>query len=247
MMMKKMVSLILALMMALACVSFAEDGAIVGGWSEAENFALTEEAKAAFDKALNGYTGVGLVPLALCGKQVVAGMNYSILCKATPVVPNAVSYFALATVYADLEGGATFTDVAPVEMPEAVYEPDTQNPVMNLIGFYMDDNSQRANMFIETADVDGAVVEIRWASSAFEDTTWKFSGRYDTEHNWILFNDCVMTNFTYSDDGSVTSEVVYENGMGALLIAEDYSISWIDCEQNAGEGSHFVFTDIAGE
>lgn len=245
--MKKMVSVLIALVMALACVSFAEDGAIAGGWNTADSFALTDDAKAAFDKALEGYTGVGLEPIALCGTQVVAGINYSVLCKATVVVPNAPSYFVIATVYADLEGNATFTDVETVEMPEAVADPDTQNPVMNLIGFYMDDNSQRASMFIETMDVDGAAVEIRWASSAFEDTTWKFTGRYDTENGWILYSDCVMTNSTYADDGTMTSEVVYENGMGALLIADDYSIVWVDCEQNAGEGSHFVYSELAGE
>ena len=119
--MKKLVVLILAAAMLLALAACAaknekdevnvEDLPLVGAWETPEDTALTEEAKAAFDKAMEGLVGVDYEPLALVGTQVVSGMNYCILCKATPVYPDAESYEALVTVYADLNGNAEVTDI----------------------------------------------------------------------------------------------------------------------------------------
>ena len=87
--MKKLSALLLAFTMLLAlsaCGQAKTDNspAVVGGWTVTKDAKLSDEAKAAFDKALEGLTGVSYEPVALLGTQVVAGKNYAILCRITP-------------------------------------------------------------------------------------------------------------------------------------------------------------------
>ena len=69
------------------------------------------EAQAALEKALEGLVGASYEPVACLGKQVVAGTNYCLLCRITPVVPNAVPHFALVYVYQALDGSAELLQV----------------------------------------------------------------------------------------------------------------------------------------
>lgn len=73
-----------------------------GGYSE-WSFQLTPEARNAFDAALKGIMGVNYEPFAFA-QQVVAGMNYSFLAKARPVVPNPRLGVAKIQVFAPLPG-----------------------------------------------------------------------------------------------------------------------------------------------
>lgn len=68
-------------------------------------------AKAAYDKAMEGLTGVDYVQKLYIGSQVVAGTNYYFLCKATVVYPGARSYWAVVSIYEDLEGNCTVNDI----------------------------------------------------------------------------------------------------------------------------------------
>ena len=88
-----------------------EEGA-VGTWQEAESPALTEEAKAAFQKATEGFVGVDYVPVALLSTQTVAGTNYRILCEATVVYPGAEMHYAVVSVYQSLDGNANILSVS---------------------------------------------------------------------------------------------------------------------------------------
>ena len=92
---------------------------LAGGWYEPDSPAITDELKAVFDKAMEGFTGVGYVPVALAAQQVVAGMNYRFLCEATTVVPGAETDYALVTVYKDLDGNAEITEVVRMDEIEA--------------------------------------------------------------------------------------------------------------------------------
>jgi hypothetical protein len=60
-----------------------------------EDAVLTEEAQSAFDKAMEGLVGVNYTPLALLGTQLVSGTNYSFLCEAAVVYPDAQPYYAV--------------------------------------------------------------------------------------------------------------------------------------------------------
>lgn len=82
-----------------------EPGA-VGAWQAADSPVMTEEAKAAFEKATEGFVGVDYVPVALLSEQVVAGTTYRILCEATTVYPGAEMHYAVVSVYVSPEGNA---------------------------------------------------------------------------------------------------------------------------------------------
>ena len=82
-----------------------------GGWSEPKSFEPTEEAKTAVKKANEKAGSNRYDPVALLGEQVVAGMNYRMLCRQNPAEASPSEYVIL-TVYADLQGNAEITDIA---------------------------------------------------------------------------------------------------------------------------------------
>ena len=95
----------------------SEDGTaeapIVGAYEQPETPVVTDEAKAALEKACMALDGATYEAKALLGTQVVSGTNYQMLCKVTPVVAdaNAQASYAIVTVYQDLEGNAEITEV----------------------------------------------------------------------------------------------------------------------------------------
>lgn len=90
---------------------------LVGGWTRAASPVITEEVKKVCDKAFEGWEGVNYEPIALLKTQVVAGMNYCVLCEATVVVPDAEPTYAVVYIYEDLEGNAQITDILNFEEP----------------------------------------------------------------------------------------------------------------------------------
>ena len=86
-----------------------EDMPIVGGWSMNEGDSSpkdNQEAMKAFQKATEGLTGYRYEVLSVLGSQVVAGTNYTYLCKGEVVVPDASPVYLLLYVYEDLSGNA---------------------------------------------------------------------------------------------------------------------------------------------
>ena len=92
---------------------------LVGGWQTPDSPDITPELQEIFEKATEGLLGVDYTPLALTGTQLVAGMNYRILCEARTVVPDAEPYYVTMTIYKDLEGNASVTDIEAVEAHSA--------------------------------------------------------------------------------------------------------------------------------
>lgn len=92
-----------------------------GGWSVPETVtvsALSSDAEAAFKKALEGFTGNSLTPMAQLGSQVVAGTNYAILCNSKLVTAEPVSSIQVVTVYADLNGGAEISNICTLDIAD---------------------------------------------------------------------------------------------------------------------------------
>ncbi len=116
--MKKLFALVLAMLMLLALTACGqkEAPAAVGGWTLTEDASLTKEAQGAFDKAMEGLVGVNYAPLALLGTQLVSGTNYCFLCEATVVYPNAQPYYAIVTVYQDLQGKAEVKNIVALDL-----------------------------------------------------------------------------------------------------------------------------------
>ena len=91
-------------------------GQTVGGWTIAEDTELTDDQRSLFEKALEGLVGVGYEPVAYLGSQVVAGLNHCFLCKATVVYPGAEPAYKLVYIYESLDGNASLTDVADLDI-----------------------------------------------------------------------------------------------------------------------------------
>lgn len=248
MIMKKLMCLILATVLLTAgCVSaLAEEPMLAGGWTASETPEVTEDARAAFDKAMEDFVGVGYEPVALLGTQVVAGLNYCLLCKAVTVTLEPRTFYALVYIYAALDGSAQVLDIQEIDLGirasfEEPAEEDGQNPVMNLIGVYQDETSGRASMTIACTGADGADVCIVWGDSASTSVEWTFTGPYNETAGNICYTDCEKRVRTFDEQGNETVTVEYENGEGELQVMADYSIRWNDRTENAGEECVFVF------
>ena len=162
--MKKLFALMLTMLMVLALCACGQSKApaaekeptVVGGWTISEDAALTDEARAAFEKAMEGFTGVGYEPVALIGTQVVSGTNYCILCEARVIVPDAAPYYALVYVYADLKGGAEILNIAALNLGDIAEtgEIKAADPASgNLLGGWKLDRES-------TVEVDGALLHL---------------------------------------------------------------------------------------
>lgn len=85
---------------------------IPGGWFGFHDISPTEQH--VFDAALAGLTGVRYEPMQVA-TQVVAGMNYCFLSKATVVIPEAKPYPVLVYLYQPLAGAPHITSIIPIQ------------------------------------------------------------------------------------------------------------------------------------
>ena len=117
--MKKGIILLAALLVlcsVAACGQKKAETGTVGGWTLTETVEMPEEAKTAFDRALEGLVGVNYTPVALLGSQTVSGRNYCFLCEAAVVYPDAQPYYAVVTVYQNLEGKAEIRNIVALDL-----------------------------------------------------------------------------------------------------------------------------------
>lgn len=101
----------------------AEAGQMAGGWQIPEQITtaeIPEEALTAFSKAVEGFTGNELTPMALLGTQIVAGTNYAFLCRSKLVTAEPVESIQVVIVYEDLEGNATISEINNVDVSRYV-------------------------------------------------------------------------------------------------------------------------------
>lgn len=106
---------LLALLVSAALPALAE-APLVGGWQTTQEAAVPEEVAQALEKAMEGLMGATWEPVALLGTQLVAGTNYCLLCRITPVVPDPVGHYALVYLYVDLQGNAEILGTADLDL-----------------------------------------------------------------------------------------------------------------------------------
>lgn len=123
--MKKTLCMVLVVVLLGCAFAFAEGTGLLGGWAAAADPAVTEEARAAFDKAMEELVGVNYEPVALLGTQVVAGTNYCLLCKGTTVTLEPRTFYALIYINAAPDGEAQILEIQQIELglAPAVDEP----------------------------------------------------------------------------------------------------------------------------
>lgn len=106
--MKKFVSLLVLAALLLSCLiapSFAEEP-LLGVWYANVDHPteIPQDVLDAFQAATESTTGYVYKPIALLGSQVVAGMNYCLLCETTLAVPDAQPSYALVYFYDGVNG-----------------------------------------------------------------------------------------------------------------------------------------------
>ncbi len=115
--MKKLLVILTMLAMLVSTVLPAvAEAPQMGGWQATEDAAVPEEVALALEKAMEGLMGATWEPVALLGTQVVAGTNYCLLCRITPVVPDPVGHYALVYLYVDLQGNAEILGTTDLDL-----------------------------------------------------------------------------------------------------------------------------------
>ena len=127
-----------------------------GGWAKSGDLAVTDEAKAALEKASETLTGATYNPVALLGTQIVAGTKYMLVCEMTATVPDAKTDYAIVTVYADLEGNAEIEKT--IELVDEEENAEIANPVA---GYETKEEAAKAVGFdLETPDLDSPIFSV---------------------------------------------------------------------------------------
>lgn len=81
-----------------------------GGWSLAESPVISIDIQKAFDKAAEVFD-TDYKAVALLSEQVVAGMNYCILCKNSVMHPGGALGYYFVYIYVDLEGNVSLENM----------------------------------------------------------------------------------------------------------------------------------------
>lgn len=97
--------------------STTPDG-LLGGWSDNTELPnlLSDEEKALFEKALEGWAGVGYEPICVLARQIVSGTNYAILALGTTVTANPVTHIYILNIYEDLNGNAELKNISGIDV-----------------------------------------------------------------------------------------------------------------------------------
>lgn len=90
------------------------DAELAGGWNDLGEGQPGEEGFTAIDSAFESMVGIDVKEYYILGQQVVAGINYAVLCHKATVTAEPVEGWAMATVYVDLDGNASVTDIQDV-------------------------------------------------------------------------------------------------------------------------------------
>ncbi|MCR5685993.1 MAG: hypothetical protein K6G81_11350 [Lachnospiraceae bacterium] len=118
-----------------------------GGWFQADSAKVTKDVKKAFKKAMKGLVGVNYKPVAVTAYQVVAGMNYCVLCESTVVYPGAQTGYSLVYFYKGLDGSAELNDIVKLDTDreEEPVESGTLEPEhsMNTLLVTVDENASK--------------------------------------------------------------------------------------------------------
>ena len=86
------------------------------GWTACEDPSFADNEFTRFEEAVNTVDGIYLKPVAKLATQVVAGINYCIICERTPVTPGAGTKYSLIYVYEDMDGTMTVDENASIHL-----------------------------------------------------------------------------------------------------------------------------------
>ena len=110
----------------------------------------------------------------------------------------------------------------------------------SLKGFWIEKITGRGYIAIEEGPKAGTYyVSIRWNNSASEAYIWHMTAEPISSHA-IGYTNGKHFIITYSEDGTESEELKYENGTGTLTLNSANEIMWQDDVDGAGRNTVFV-------
>ncbi len=185
-------------------------GMVAGGWEMADNeaAALPDEVQTAFDSAAGNLDGSELMPVAYMAEQTVSGMNYMILCKATPAVQDPVPEYQVAVIYSDLDGNAEIKELEEFELEDYLEDDDADI-----------DDEELAGGWSVPEDLCGSAIP-GGARAAMEKALEGFTGS-DIEPVALLATQTVSgTNYAFLCASTLTTEKPV-TGIQVVKVYED--------------------------
>ena len=114
---------------------------------------------------------------------------------------------------------------ADIENDTATVESDVN--MKDLEGVYTEQLAHRGVLRLTAKDAQSASIVIDWPGSLAENAHWEMTGTYDPARQAIVYNDAVLTEQTFADNGSQSDRQVSSNGTGKFVISGT-SLLWTD-------------------
>lgn len=178
---------------------------------------LTDDEKDTFAKAISTQAGLDYEPVAVLATQVVSGQNIAYLCKGTVETPAPTTGWVVVVVYKDLQGNATISSVATIDLNDVKTAENAAAP--GAVGAW------------EVRDATSGVAMTAEAAQAFSKASENFDG---VEINPLaLLGTQVVSGTNYLVLG--TGHAVVQNPVTSLYVTTVYEDAQGKCE----------FTDVS--
>lgn len=83
--------------------------------------------------------------------------------------------------------------------------------------------------------------DVKWSSSAADGIAWTYICTYDEENDALVCSGSGMcVEYSYSEDGAVTSNEKYSNGSAMFCTDENGNLRWHDYNANTADGMEFT-------
>ena len=136
-----------------------------GSWTvyDGTTSAINDDIRAAWDKAMEGLTGVRYEPIRLLASQVVNGTNYAILARGTTVTAEPSTDWYVVKMYVDLQGNAEISSIERIDLT-AMKVADTTVLASELMGGW------------QVVNPDNSILEPEDAQKAFTKANEQYVG-----------------------------------------------------------------------
>ena len=112
------------------------------------------------------------------------------------------------------------------------------DPTADYIGMWVDPIYGRATLRIMPSPVEGeCAISIHWGNSASSEGVWLMTGVWNAEAGELQYENGVMKDVTYGENGYVAGEeVLYDDAVGAFALDGEGKLLWRDSrEERAAE------------
>ena len=127
--------------------------------------------------------------------------------------------------------------------PEGVFESDGQNPIMNYVGAYSDENGKPMSLLVQATDEENGVYFTVGFAEGAEYYIWDIYGKMESNVIKYTQGGCYKLVADPEAENGVREETVYEDGTGTFVITEENKITWTDDKENKGEGVVFAWDE----